>query len=219
MLTGNVQVDPRGSQDVIGAVATIRPPPFTPQDPELWFAIIDSMLANSRIVNVNDKFNFVISHVGPSALLAVRDIIRVQPEADKYKTIKQTLIERLSDSNSKKILQLLEDQSMGSRTPSAYYRHLRSLAPSNDISDEVLKGIWERRLPSSIRPALAVATGSLAEIAKLADKIFDLFPSQNSEVGAINSLTTSSTSKHNQISESCGELAQLKQKVRELESR
>lgn len=60
-------------------ILSIKPPAFTIDDPELWFAVIESMFANARILSDVDKVNFIVANIGTRALMEVQDVVRAQP--------------------------------------------------------------------------------------------------------------------------------------------
>jgi len=111
----------------------------------------------------------------------------------KYETIKKTLIQRLTDSQTQRIKQLLEHEELGDRKSSQFLRHLSTLAGST-VSGELLKTLWLGRLPSSMQAILATRTDDrLEDIAEQADRIHEVNQSK-----ALVLATTASTTKPTQ---------------------
>jgi hypothetical protein len=73
-----------------------------------------------------------------------------------YECLKAALIERLSDSVSKRVEKLLETQDLGDRKPSQLLRDMRKLAGSA-VSDDFLTTMWKNRLPANMRAILVLA--------------------------------------------------------------
>ncbi|XP_046976519.1 uncharacterized protein LOC124542635 [Vanessa cardui] len=120
----------------------LKVPPFSPEDPEIWFA-----------------------------LLEVKDIIVNPPARNHYIKIKSELIRRLSASHEEKVKQLLTCEELGDRRPSQFLRHLQDLAGPT-VPEEFLRKIWSNRLPHSIQTVLASqVTQPLEQLADLADRI------------------------------------------------
>lgn len=82
----------------------------------------------------------------------MKDIITGSPETDKYETIKQALIQRLTISQEHKTRQFLEHKwarALGDRKLSQFLRDLRSLTGTNipDILFQMAGRVWLGRLP------------------------------------------------------------------------
>ncbi|XP_045511057.1 uncharacterized protein LOC123705979 [Colias croceus] len=154
---------------------SVRIPPFWPEEPEIWFAQVEGQFAINRITSDQTKFNHVINQLDNKYSKEVKDIIIHPPEENKYETLKATLIKRLTESNEKKLKQLLMHEELGDRKPSRFLRHLQSLAGS-DVPNDFLKTIWISRLPYGTQTVLAgqPGTAKLEDLADLADRVYDL---------------------------------------------
>ncbi|XP_063975166.1 uncharacterized protein LOC135161492 [Diachasmimorpha longicaudata] len=77
-------------------------------------------------------------------------------------------------SREANLLQLLDRESIGDRTPSQYLRYLRSLVP--DIDEEVLRTRWISHLPEQTKVCLIIQkNASVTELGELADKLHEVF--------------------------------------------
>ena len=85
------------------------------------------------------------------------DIPEEPPMERKYERMKMALIKRLSGSTSRQIRKILETEVLGDRTPSRFFRHLRSMA-GKIVSEEFLKELWLSRLPTDTQKTLAATT-------------------------------------------------------------
>ncbi|VUZ43913.1 unnamed protein product, partial [Hymenolepis diminuta] len=106
----------------------------------------------------------------------VIDIVDKAPEDNSYDTLKKAVISRLSDSQEKRVQQLLLQVELGDRTPSQLLRHMRSILGETRVDDVILRQLWMRCLPANMATCLAtnVNRGNLDELAEAADKIREL---------------------------------------------
>ncbi|VUZ56582.1 unnamed protein product, partial [Hymenolepis diminuta] len=97
-------------------------------------------------------------------------------EDNPYDTLKKVVIGRLSDSQEKRVQQLLLQVELGDRTPSQLLRHMRSLLGETRVDDVILRQLWIKRLPANMATCLAINVnrGNLDELAEAADKIQEL---------------------------------------------
>uniref|UniRef100_A0A2A4K2H4 DUF7041 domain-containing protein n=1 Tax=Heliothis virescens TaxID=7102 RepID=A0A2A4K2H4_HELVI len=152
----------------------IKVPPFSPEDPELWFALLEGQFFSQNITDDVIKFNNVTNNLDVQYAKAVKDIIINPPAKGRYDRIKCELIKRLSASHEKKVRQLLTHEELGDRKPSQFLRHLQDLAGPS-VPDDFLRSIWCNRLPHNIQTVLASQPShSLEQLADLADRIQEL---------------------------------------------
>lgn len=161
----------------------IRIPPFWPEEPELWFAQMESQFALSGITSDTTKFHYIVGQLDHQYAVEVKDIISSPPTENKYNKIKNALIARLTVSQDKKSLQLMKHEELGDRKPSQFLRHLRTLGGST-VTDDFLKTVWSSRLPNNIQAIIVSQKGTLNELAEIADKIHDIAP-QSTQVCAM----------------------------------
>ncbi|XP_072929578.1 uncharacterized protein [Epargyreus clarus] len=155
-------------------VCQIKMIPFAPEDPEIWFAMLEGQFAAHGIMDDRIKFSNVVIGLDIAHAKAVKDIIKNPPSTDSYDKIKAELIKRLSASNEKKVMRLLTHEELGDRKPSQFLRHLQDLAGPS-VPENFIKSIWSSRLPQSIQTILASQPShSLEELSDLADRIQDI---------------------------------------------
>ncbi|XP_070169423.1 uncharacterized protein [Polyergus mexicanus] len=119
------------------------------------------------------KYSSVIQHLNEQALLAIAELIENPPEKDKYLHVKNILINRFTDSEEKRLRQLLAGVELNDKKPSDLLRKIKQLV-GGAISENVLHSIWLQRLPSQVQAILAVVEDCpLIKLAELADKILD----------------------------------------------
>ncbi|XP_050665164.1 uncharacterized protein LOC126965569 [Leptidea sinapis] len=155
-------------------IIKIKVPPFSPEDPELWFALLEGQFLSHFITDDVTKFYNVTNNLDVQFAKHVKDVIINPPPNNKYDKIKTELIKRLSASHEKKVKQLLTHEELGDRKPSQFLRHLQDLAGPS-VPDDFLKSMWSNRLPHNIQTVLASQqTQSLEQLADLADRIHEL---------------------------------------------
>ncbi|XP_070171491.1 uncharacterized protein, partial [Polyergus mexicanus] len=146
---------------------------FWYKQPKLWFAQLESEFLVFRIHSDDVKYSSVIRHLDEQALLAIAELIENPPEKDKYLHVKNISINRFTDSEEKRLRQLLAGVELNDKKPSDLLREIKQLA-GGAISENVLYSIWLQRLPSQVQAILAVVEDCpLIKLAELADKILD----------------------------------------------
>ncbi|CAF4890899.1 unnamed protein product [Pieris macdunnoughi] len=145
--------------------------PFWPEEPAVWFAQIEGSFALSGV-----KYNYVRGQLENRYAADVKDILIHPTPSGKYEKLKSELIKRLSASREKELTQLLMQEELRDRRPSAFLRQLQHLAGPS-IPDDFIKTVWTRRLPGNIKIVVASQPeSSLSALADLADNVQDLVP-------------------------------------------
>lgn len=155
----------------------VKLPLFWSDKPKLWFAQAEAQFDISGIKQDSTKFGYVLSMLDTQTAAEVEDAITNPPSDGKYEHLKHELISKLSISRTQQIRQLLSDEELGDRKPSAFLRHLRSLAGSEMGDDSILRELWMRRLPREVqRILIAQKDLKLDKVAEIADAIAETTP-------------------------------------------
>lgn len=155
----------------------VRVPPFSPEDPALWFAQMEGQFSLAGITVDSTKFYYVSAQLDHHIAKEVKDIITNPPSENKYLKLKTELIRRLSASQERKVRQLLTHEELGDRKPSQFLRHLQTLA-GTDVPEDFLRTLWAGRLPTNLQTLVASQRKlSLSDVAELADQVYDIVPS------------------------------------------
>ncbi|KMQ86203.1 hypothetical protein RF55_14884 [Lasius niger] len=180
---------PRGNR------ITLRIPPFWPEEPELWFAQLESQLSLAGVTDDDAKYTYTLSRLEPKQAREIKDVITQPPSKNKYDMLKRELIRRLTDSQEQRIRQLLEREELGDRKPSQFLRHLGTLAGST-VSSDLLRTLWLGRLPPHMQTILATRTrNKLSDVAEQADRIHEINNNNRALVLATSIQPTPSTSQ------------------------
>jgi len=94
------------------------------------------------------------------------------PDKNKYIHLKTALINRFTDSEEKRLRQLLAGIKLNDKKPSDLLREIKQLS-GDIISDNILHSIWLQRLPLRVQATLAVVDVPLHKLVELAEKILD----------------------------------------------
>lgn len=187
----------------------VKTPPFWTEKPELWLALLEGQFTLGGIVQDSTKYAYVLSQLDTKNAREVKDVIAHPPDCNKYATLKNALISRLSESQEQRTRQLLEHEELGDRKPSQFLRHLQTLAGAN-VPDQILRTLWLGRLPSQLQAILAPRSrDKLEDVAKQADRIYEVTAKGVAEV-------TGSQRHHDTMEE---QIRQLTQQVAELSKR
>lgn len=203
--------DPQTSFDV--RKLNFKVPTFSPDDPEIWFALLEGQFENFGITDDHAKFNQVITNLDIVHAKAVKDIIVNPPARHRYDKVKFELIKRLTASHENKVRQLLTHEELGDRKASQFLRHLQDLA-GPDVPEEFLRSIWSNRLPPSIQTVLASQSSQrLEDLAELADRIQEITSQPQLAATSAQVVETGSTGTGSTVS---GEIAELRKMVEHL---
>ncbi|KAJ8914388.1 hypothetical protein NQ315_017478 [Exocentrus adspersus] len=157
------------AEDPTIARLAIRLHPFVPNDPELWFSMVECSFDATKIKTDSTKFGHVLGILYPKYVTEVHDIIVNPSERDAYKTLKIELIKRLSTTQDQNTNPLLEREEIGDRKPSLFLHHLRNLN-GTAMSENVIGTLWMSRLPTETQAILATQKdASLDSVTELAD--------------------------------------------------
>jgi|GEM_PF-6974727 len=136
----------------------LKLPIFWHKQPKLWFAQIESEFVVYRIRSDDIKYSSVIRHLDEQALVSISEVIENPPTTDKYNHLKNVLINRFTDSEVKRLRQLLAGIELNDKNFSAHIQFIilltQNLGISPLLSDEIYlnpeKGIFESSISHHI---------------------------------------------------------------------
>lgn len=167
--------------------ATLKLPVFWPQDPEVWFTMVEAQFATRGLTGDGTKYSYLVSSLTPETASEVRDLLIAPPENDKYATLKQAIIQKTTASAETRLKQLLMAEELDGRKPTQLLRRMRQLIGTNTalVSDQLLKHLFVPRLPTQAQVVLASSNiAELDKLAELADKIVEVVGPHVSAVNA-----------------------------------
>lgn len=77
---------------------SIKLPPFSPADPEVWFDQVETQFTTRGVTTKKTRFDYVISSLSPEFAMEVRDLLLKPPAESPYNTLKAELIKRIAAS-------------------------------------------------------------------------------------------------------------------------
>ena len=116
------------------SAVNIKPPPFWPADPALWFAQVESQFACRRITSQRSKFDHVVSSLSPECAGEVTDLILSPPSDQPYQALKEqhTKCTAQSERFMDEVLHgltfaysYIDDLLIASSSPEGHLQHLR----------------------------------------------------------------------------------------------
>ncbi|XP_049831417.1 uncharacterized protein LOC126272542 [Schistocerca gregaria] len=91
----------------------VRPPPFWPHNPSLWFAQVEANFSYAGITVDDTKFALVVSQLDHQYAAEVQEIIISPPGTNSYDRLKAELIRSVSASQEERIRQVLTEEDIG----------------------------------------------------------------------------------------------------------
>ena len=158
------------------AAVSLKLPPFWPHDPTIWFAQVEAQFQTRQITSQLTKFSYVVSSLQPEIAQEVRDLLISPPSVDPYDKLKTELIKRTSESEQKRLHQLLISEELGDRKPSQLLRRMKQLLGENKLEERILRQLFLQRLPQNVQLILASSSDAvdLEQLALIADKIVEV---------------------------------------------
>ncbi|CAI9724438.1 Hypothetical predicted protein [Octopus vulgaris] len=158
------------------AAISLKIPPFWTHDPTLWFYHIEAQFASHRILSDASRLSHVIGSLSPEITNVIRDLIMAPPGSVSYEVFKTTLINRTSESQQKRLHQLLISEELGDKTPAQLLRRMKQLLGDETLPEKIFKQLFLQHLPSNTQVVLTSTreNTSLEELAELADKIAEV---------------------------------------------
>ncbi|CAH8465108.1 unnamed protein product [Dicrocoelium dendriticum] len=203
-------------------------PPFIEKDPVLWFMILEAEFTSKHVTNDSAKFNHLLTRLPTDITLALRDLIITSCPPDRYNSLKNAVIKRVTPSVKSRLHKLFTGLQLGSSKPSALLLEMRGLLQGLHMDESLLRELWLQRLPENVQAMLSLAKSQpLSEVADIADDMMDRFtgppcPSSSSlrspDVGFTvdPSVQTIGTATPPSTGELLAEIAALRQEVQSL---
>ena len=182
MATGS-DADTKSPLSLSDSAVSLKLGPFYPNDPTLWFALVEAQFVTRGITNQNTKFGYVVPLLPREIQIAqeIRALIVDPPQVDRFEILKTKVILRtsVSESEQKKLLQLLISQELGDKKPSQLLRHMKQLLGDSQLEEKILKQIFCQRLPTYVQQILAsisstCSSTTIEQLADIADKIIEV---------------------------------------------
>ena len=195
---------------------------FWEEQPQVWFNLLERKFDEYQIESNSRKSSLLLSRLTQKALLAVQDLI--DDNDTTYEQIKTRLLNHFGDSVQHKVTKLFSCPPQMTKKPSEILAELRTIFPSNSMTDEALKPLFISRLPYFVQLQLSARfTEPLPQLVREADGVAGFvnntqalhpFLSQNPAEPIVNAV-----SSKNSLLEAQRENALLKKQISQLEEK
>ena len=157
---------------------SIKIPPFWPSDPQMWFIQVEVQLVATGITAQQTKYHHIVASLSQEIATEIRDLLLHTPEDRPYDVLKEKLIERIVESEQRRLRQLLTAEELGDRKPMHLLCWMQQLLGerAGAMDGAILKELLMQCLPTNVRMVLASASerSPLEELATMADKILEV---------------------------------------------
>ncbi|ROT72059.1 Retrovirus-related Pol polyprotein from transposon opus [Penaeus vannamei] len=143
--------------------ASIRLPPFSPNEALTWFRRAETQFRLKNILKATTKADHVVVVLPEEVFHRIAPWLDSQPDNIEYDTLKQELLKEFSLSPSERAQQILNipNTPLGDRTPKQVWQEINTLCrlPTKDEQGkfhevDLKKEIWLHPLPGNIREKL-----------------------------------------------------------------
>ena len=199
--------DPQVKTEPLVAVS-LKLPLFWRNDPTIWFARVEAQFQTRQITSQLTKFSYVVSSLQPEIAQEVRDLLISPPAENPYDNLKIELVKRTSESEQKRLHQLLISEELGDKKPSQLLRRMKQLLGENNLEDKILRQLFLQRLPQNVQLILASSSDALdlEQLALIADKILEVAVPHSVSTVNVGAAATQLTSVPQSFDSRLGEL-------------
>jgi len=170
------QPPPPAAAVTVNAVA-VKLPEFWKADPNTWFSQAEASFRRSNVTASYTKYDHVLMKLPCDVVMSVRDLVNsMQPNTpDAYEQLKARLTDSYAKTRWQQVFALIDLPALGDRRPSHLMNEMLALLPTGSNKDDSLfLGLFQRKLPTTMRDHLAAADHQTAtSMAKHADVLWD----------------------------------------------
>ena len=167
------------------SAVSVKLPPFTESNPELWFGKAEAQCVLRGIKDDTTKFYHLYANLTEKAMNEIENLLLDPPKTEKVAAMRYKLIRKFGKSQYQKDSELLAIRSLGDLKPTEMWSKFQRLNkdPHNATSTFV-KAYLINMYPPEVRTAIAnTSFADNDEMAEAADKIMDM--KKPSQVNAI----------------------------------
>lgn len=156
----------------ITMAVSIKLAPFWIENPRLWFAQAESQFATRGVTASLTKYHYVVAALTMEAAGRVMGLVETVPRGDDpYYILKEALLSAFSLSDYQRAEAIYSLPPLGHRRPSQLLAQIKSLMPSKHTDCLFIRHAFLSRLPEQVRTTVLRESGSLDEVAQLADTL------------------------------------------------
>ena len=157
-------------------VASLRLPPFSSEETELWLSQVECALGVAGVTDDLTRYQVLVVNLPTEVAVQVRDVIG--GPSPSYAALTTALRDRLAQSKASRLEALLRHQQLGDQRPSELLRRMQgelAMAGITPAEDGLLRTLYKQRLPQPARAALSLLPEAtpLADLASAADRFLE----------------------------------------------
>lgn len=198
------------------AAARIKIQPFYENDPELWFAIIESQFVTRLITSDKTKYYTTVGMLPHRVADRVKTLIKSGYVPGNYNVLKEKLIKEFAETSAEKMKKLLSQLTLGDQKPSQLLQQMRTLA-NDTVTDEFMRSLWMQRLPKSIKQIISASNDPLDTLAEMADRIWETADETPISAASSNIPTQRQTPESSVLEKIADQLDKITQRLERLE--
>jgi hypothetical protein len=150
-----------------------RLPTFWAENPALWFAQVECILANRNVTRQFNKYCLVVEALPHESLRLVADLVEAVPAEDPYTVLKGRLLSAHQLTDFQRADSLFDMPALGARKPSQMMAAMLEVCPRGAEKCILFPCLFLRRLPRQLRVLLARA--DLTDLKGLAEQADELW--------------------------------------------
>lgn len=139
------------NSDNVNSVA-VKIPPFWSNRTDLWFITVETQFRLRKITSPHTMYDHLISSLPAETMELVADALLHPPNDvdDPYDHLKKLLITRSTDTEERRLDELLNKIELGDLKPSELFRKMETLAGGNSlVNNSLLNKLWQNKYASS----------------------------------------------------------------------
>ncbi|KAF0309635.1 hypothetical protein FJT64_019269 [Amphibalanus amphitrite] len=152
------------------APATLRLPPFSASEPELWPLQVQFAFDAAGISDDLARFRILAANLPMEVARDVKD--KLMTNQPSYACLTKALKDRMMETRAERLQKLLQHQHFGDQKPSQLLRRMKAELGSDGADDSILRQLFLNRLSPVTRAAVAILPDDarLEDVATAADR-------------------------------------------------
>ena len=160
----------------------IKLPTFWSEQPRIWFTQAEAQFAIRNITSDDTKYYHVVAALDQTTAKRVVSVLENPPETDKYKALKDTLLDTYGLSDDERASQLLHLPGLGDAKPSELMDNMMALLGKHTPCF-LFRQLFVEQMPADMRSHLArIEIGDYRALAREADKLWNSRSSTSCDV-------------------------------------
>lgn len=169
-------------------------PKINSKNTEQSIAKLEEWLLLNGVTDDDRKYSALKMQLDSSTYTQVGNVLYHPPETGKFDALKKAVIKVFTDSETKRMQNLIDGLQLGDKKPSQLLTEMRNLHRGNLMDDTIFRQLWMKRLPSNVTSVLGALTKTLnantppptlEQLAEAADSIMENAQSSSNSINSI----------------------------------